>query len=195
MDEKAIIEKAKTNRMCHAGVRETDPELAAWMEGHRADCLCMDFHGVFWAITDIDDFRMIGRVYRLRPDYEPLRYVFDPVTLAVEDTHDAAIRFGWLEVTAEYANYLRTPVDGYPELRKPEKGDCFWSATCGGPLTPDCDFEDDGPADRGYRWCKPRVDLDAMRKAVADARAALDAAEQAYTMAWQRFLDAVRCGA
>lgn len=67
-----------------------------------------------------------------------------------------------IEVTAEYAEYLRNKPDGEWELRKPtEKGDQYvnmyngnieYAYSCSAPKN----GLDIGPQDRGYRWCKPR---------------------------------------
>ncbi len=71
MTEQEIIKLAKTNWFGWQGLRELQPEVAAWMESHRVDCRIMN------ADTDeladfVPEFTCCGRVYRLRPDYEPI---------------------------------------------------------------------------------------------------------------------------
>jgi len=68
MSEQEIIEFAKQNDYCWAGLKRRHPEVAAWMEAHKKDCLLQDFK---------DNSRRptacfcVEHVYRLRPDYEP----------------------------------------------------------------------------------------------------------------------------
>jgi hypothetical protein len=191
MNEQRMIEKAKANLMRHAGVKATDPELAAWMEGHAADCYVLDpdANGV--------NFDSPGSVYRLRPDYEPKKWWFAPSTKTVIDKpSDFAWRNheDWLEVTAEYAAYLRDKPEGDWELRRVVVGDNYFDIY-GRELFRRTGVDDIGPEDRGYRWCKPRVDMDELRKAVADTLAAVNAADRAHTMAYQRYTDALKGGA
>ena len=68
MTEQEIIQAAKTNWLAWQGLNELQPEVAAWMEGHKSDCV--------WRDHDCNTRGpvarwLVGYVYRLRPDYEP----------------------------------------------------------------------------------------------------------------------------
>jgi hypothetical protein len=152
MTEQEIIAAAKTNWLAWQGLRELQPEVAAWMEGHKEDCRVLQYYDGVMLDADRVAFDCAGSVYRLRPDYEPERWWFCAKTLKVF-TNGSAIEpcEDCVEVTPEYAEYLRNKPDGEWELRMAKAGDetneCFKLP---------CDLEDCGPSDRGYRWCKPK---------------------------------------
>jgi len=209
MDESKLIEKAKANWMCHAGVRATDPELAAWMEGHGKDVLYLSACGKWYTRGYRNRFAEHD-VYRLRPDYEPLKWWFHPRDLSmmrgVEIAHGPERPDhspGWLEVTAGYAAYLRDKPEGEWELRMAKSGDTCWNADGENvAFVAGTNYKDAGANDRGYRWCKPRVDVEALRKAFEDAdqryRDALEVSWQAFCVkmdAQKRLEDAMKGGA
>ena len=66
MTEQEIIQAAKTNWLAWQGLNELQPEVAAWMEGHRKDLIY--YTGKRWA-AGWDGFDK--GINRLRPDYEP----------------------------------------------------------------------------------------------------------------------------
>ena len=68
MTEQEIIAAAKTNWLAWQGLKELQPDVAAWMEGHTED-IGMPTNSVSgWTKTfNGESFN----VYRLRPDYEP----------------------------------------------------------------------------------------------------------------------------
>jgi hypothetical protein len=154
MTEQEIIKLAKTNWLAWQGLKELQPEVAAWMEGHKSDIGFLDV---------ASRLRLTGRVpieeplyvYRLRPDYEPVRWWFCPT---INRTHqqEGNVCSVCMEVTAGYAEYLRNKPDGEWELRIVKVGDTYWSdflAVC----VANTDFSDcDTIGDRGYRWCKPK---------------------------------------
>jgi len=157
MTEQEIIAAAKTNWLAWQGLRELQPEVAAWMEEHKADCVWHDhvcnIRGPVARFLD-------GYVYRLRPDYEPvLKWFFHPATLQVIPRNmmtENEPGKDWLEITADYAAYLRNKPDGEWELRMAKAGECYWCMYDKEPETFGSDLADIGPKDRGYRWCKPK---------------------------------------
>jgi hypothetical protein len=170
MTEQEIIAAAKTNWLAWQGLKELQPEVAAWMEEHLSDLRFVDADGMWPSWMDSKSPRL-EVCYRLRPDYEPVRWWFDVVTAKVSST------IGTHEVTAEYADYLRTKPDGEWELRKPDAGDLYKLVTLPGNATASSTTKRDlGPQDRGYRWCKPKADIVAMKKSVFDALDKMNAA-------------------
>jgi len=163
MTEQEIIKAAKTNWLAWQGLKELQPEVAAWMEGHKEDCRVLQYYDGVMLDADRVAFDCAGSVYRLRPDYEPPkpdRWWFCAKTLKVF-TNGSAIEpcEDCVEVTPEYAEYLRNKPEGEWELRMFEFGDtimgyggiggkvvCYWY--------PSCPWD---KKDRGYRWCKPKV--------------------------------------
>jgi hypothetical protein len=127
---------------------------------------------------------MAGNVYRLRPDYEPVRWWFDTIMKDVRQG-SCAVYSACVEVTAEYADYLRTPVECYSELRMVKSGDEY-IGVFGLSLAAGDDMTDTGPDDRGYRWCKPKVDIAQLRRELVEARARMMDATEAYLDAKHR---------
>jgi hypothetical protein len=175
MTEKEIIAAAKTNWLAWKGLNELQPEVAAWMEGHKADCRVIEDCSARVLSFEVATY-MAGRTYRLRPDYEPMKWWFHPRDLSMMRGVEVANGCerpdhspGWLEVTAEYAAYLHTPVDGYPELRVPEAGDKYAGFHS---LNQDCyaPLPDLGSYDRGYRWCKTKAPAYGWREYRVEAR-------------------------
>jgi len=157
MTEQEMIKAAKTNWLAWQGLKELQPEVAAWMEGHSNDCRVLKHYNAEIIDSARVDFNCTGSVYRLRPDYEPERWWFHELTGKVRN--ESQTLNGWLEVTPEYAEYLSNKPDGEWELRMFEFGDtimgyggiggkvvCYWY--------PSCPW---GKKDRGYRWCKPKA--------------------------------------
>ena len=103
--------------------------------------------------------------YRLAPDYPPpvklpCGYWFDTKTLQV--THGIPASDSEIEVTDEFAAYLRDKPDGECELRVPQRGDTYfdmstyfdmrlskWNMCTTGIYA-------DDPKKPAIRWCKPR---------------------------------------
>ncbi len=161
MSERDLIERAKRNMVCLDGLDRDDPELAAFLLERWEDvgvycgdkCPCVD--------TGRLSVRSGINVYRLRPDYEPEpdRWWFHPRVGKVSRHGPApwGDGGGWLEVTPEYAAYLRNkPGEGW-ELRKQRSGDTViaWNGEkAGGECSVGHDWHPDRPDDRGYRWCR-----------------------------------------
>jgi hypothetical protein len=148
------------------------------MEAHYKDCTYP--YGDEWlSLSPVNTF-CNSVVYRLRPDYEPRRYWFLPPERAAErgakhitsmtTDGNAPDHDMWLEVTAKYADYLRNKPEGDWELKMLGVGDVFLTYPLRITIIATCNMKFIGPEDLGYRWCKPKVDIAAMRKAVADAR-------------------------
>jgi hypothetical protein len=191
MDEARMIERAKTNWKCWQGLRETEPDLAEWMEAHRADCRYVN---PSTGVLDRHEPELDApfAIYRLRPDYEPERWWFHELTGKVRS--ESQTLNGWLEVTDEYADYLRNKPEGEWELRRVVAGDNYFDIY-GRELFRRTGVDDFGPEDRGYRWCKPRVDIEALRREMNAALAAVNKAERAHTLAYQRYMAALDGGA
>jgi len=66
--EQELIDAAKTNWLCWAGLQDTDKELADWMREHKDDC-CWFGDDLKW--TKRNHCFYNANTYRLRPDYEP----------------------------------------------------------------------------------------------------------------------------
>jgi hypothetical protein len=143
MTEQEIIEFAKTNDYCWAGLQRRHPEVADWMIKHKDNCAWIDHE---LKLRNTVKQYVDGYVYRLRPDYEIERWWFDMHTKkAFKSDHPAKI--DWCEVTPEYAEYLRNKPEGEWELRKTDGLGVVFIGYGDGFLHP-------GPHDRGYRWCK-----------------------------------------
>jgi hypothetical protein len=127
---------------------ELMPDDGEWVPG------TMYLHGDGWYKTNT--LPANRRFIHIRPIPLP-KWWFDMermvVTRAMEARDEASV-----EVTEKYAEYLRSkPDDGPWELRRSMKGDEYWSyafSMPGGKAV--CDFVDEGPCDRGVRWCRPR---------------------------------------
>jgi hypothetical protein len=92
----------------------------------------------------------------VRNEPEPTRWWFDRDRKAVTDDAGRLPFAMDVEVTPEYAAYLRkNPGDGW-ELRMVKRDDQFVAYYGGGIDFADHDAEDCGPHDRGYRWCKAK---------------------------------------
>jgi hypothetical protein len=157
MTEQEIIAAAKTNWLAWQGLKELQPEVAAWMDGHKSDCGYYDAE--FNKVLDVGGLNLDCRceIYRLRPDYEPVKWWFLPPdkTLAqygIVECHPERPNASWLEVTPEYADYLRNKPDGEWELRMAKKGDICWDWKV--LMVLNGDYGDIDATDRGYRWCK-----------------------------------------
>ena len=99
---------------------------------------------------------------------DPQKWWFDPRFGCVENVK---MYPGALEVTAEYADYLRNKPDGEWELRIPKDGDEIMDTDgmgyrCG-KLYITVDLS---PRDRGYRWCKPKTPATGWREYPVIAR-------------------------
>jgi hypothetical protein len=153
MTEQEIIEYAKQNEYCWAGLQRRHPEVAAWMIKHKDNCAWIDHE---CKLRNTVRQYVDGYVYRLRPDYEPeqeMRSWFEPATGAVREYIASANVMGWLEVTPEYAEYLRNKPEGEWELQIPTIGDIVRSLYYGDDRGAN-DAVFNGVGDRGYRWCK-----------------------------------------
>jgi len=171
MTEQEIIKAAKTNWLAWQGLKELQPEVALWMEGHKKDLGYMNQIG---KIDGIGMLHNIGTsawtIYRLRPDYEPHRYWFQPSSGTVYQGAGFGDDSGWLEVTAEYAEYLRRKPDGEWELRIVKAGDIYWSSALGVNVA-NADFDLINTIhDRCYRWCKPKQPEAGWREYRVEAR-------------------------
>jgi len=156
MTEQEIIAAAKTNWLAWQGLRELQPEVAAWMEAHSNDCRVLKHYNAEIIDSARVDFNCTGSVYRLRPDYEPERWWFCPgskcVYVGAKPEGNPSV-----EVTPEYAEYLRNKPEGVEcELREVTAGDKFVTTGDSGLwLT-----LKDGECVAGswpYRWCKPKA--------------------------------------
>jgi hypothetical protein len=112
MTEKEIIKAAKTNWMCWQGLKVQQPEVAEWMERHWEDIgMPTRCKRDGWVKTfNREPFN----VYRLRPDYEPLKWFFHPSTGHVIPRNTMTENeppSDWMEVTPEYAEYLRDDIE------------------------------------------------------------------------------------
>jgi hypothetical protein len=126
MTEQEIIKAAKTNWLAWQGLRELQPEVADWMESHAEDCRVL--FGINFLGKVAVKYDCPLTIYRLRPDYEPepvARWWFCPT---INRTHqqEGNVCSACMEVTSEYAGYLRNKPDGECELRTPKKGDLFY---------------------------------------------------------------------
>jgi hypothetical protein len=104
---------------------------------------------------------------------------------------------GWLEVTAGFARYVNAKPAEECELRTPKKGDSFFEDYGNGPEW-DCaahDWDVFPCPEHHLRWCKPRVDVDAMREEMTATLAAVNRAQRAHLRAYQRYMDALKGGA
>jgi len=157
MTEQEIIKLAKTNWLAWQGLKELQPDVAAWMEKHCKEC---DYpYGDEWLGLSPCDTFCNSVVYRLRPDYEPLRYWFDPQSKVIYNSLYKGDKRMMLEVTADYAEYLRKKPDGEWELRKYGNGDTIFTfglKNGGREQVAGWDHITDTASDRGYRWCKPK---------------------------------------
>ena len=190
MTENEIVAAAKTNWLAWQGLKELQPEVAAWMEGHRADCRVMDCEHATLNKREIG-FNSEGCVYRLRPDYEQLKWWFDTITKDVRQG-SCAVHSACVEVTAEYADYLRNKPDGECELRIPKAGEVYFCMYDKSPETVPYHLTDLGDGDRGYRWCKPKPDITKLRRELVEARARMMDATEAYLAAKHRLDGALR---
>jgi hypothetical protein len=196
MTENEIITAAKTNWLAWQGLKELQPEVAAWMEGHEDDLIVHT--GTRW-VQGHSTFD--GGINRLRPDYEQLKWWFLPLgcgTFSNPQLEQCSKQpnTNWLEVTAEYADYLRNKPDGEWELRKPDSGEqiLIWiNGRFSRPMTAGNGIKmNDTPADRGYRWCKPKPDIAQLRRELVEARARMMEATEAYLDAKHRLDGALR---
>jgi hypothetical protein len=191
MTEQEIITAAKTNWLAWQGLKELLPEVAAWMEAHK-DKLVLFGSSQYWIERGKPNDAPCGDVvYRLRPDYEQLKWWFDTITKDVRQG-SCAVHSACVEVTAEYADYLRTPVDGYPELRVPQIGDIICGTGSSRDVVVTFVIGDEGPDDRGYRWCKQKPDIAQLRRDLVEARARMMDATEAYLDAKHRLDGALR---
>jgi hypothetical protein len=196
MTEQEIITAAKTNWLAWQGLKELQPEVAAWMEGHGKDisrlangtsAVELVHTGLFITATDF----MAGNVYRLRPDYEPLKWWFDTITKDVRQG-SCAVHSACFEVTAEYADYLRNKPDGECDLRDVEKGDTFFDMRTGNWNVCELGIHTDNPKIPVLRWCKPKPDIAQLRRELVEARARMMEATDAYLDAKHRLDGALR---
>ncbi len=172
MNERELIRWAKTNCVCWAGLT---PEQREFLERHKKDVgryfgyddEMMQATGVDMTCSGVGSIRIPpiagcdGYVFRLRPDYEPepeLRWYVNRQTHQVVHASDA-VSSRWLEVTPEYANYLRKSLGDGWELRMGKVGDVAISRWGGHHVTLNCDLKDVSADDRGIRWVKvkPRM--------------------------------------
>jgi hypothetical protein len=96
MTEQEIIAVAKTNWLAWQGVNELQPEVAAWMEAHKADMLYLSGEGWTKRLCHGVD-PVASTTYRLRPDYEPPNVDIAAMRKSVADARDK-----WLAAGAEY---------------------------------------------------------------------------------------------
>jgi len=154
MTQQEIIKAAKTNWLAWQGLKELQPEVAAWMRDKLTSLIWRDDEE--WIEVKLSHNMHESFVYRLRPDYKSDQFWFDPVDKLIHTGDKLYLQ--WLEVTAEYADYLHNKPDGEWELRKPKGGDdCCGIGWVRGICRDESYGDDCGPTDRGYRWCKPKA--------------------------------------
>jgi len=99
-------------------------------------------------------------VRMLLTKYEPERYWLNTNTMEIQqkpEGHHWVNPEFFIEVTPEYAEYLRNKPDGEWELRMVVVGNVYRQFGSSLVSTACRNVQDDGPHDRGYRWCRPKV--------------------------------------
>ncbi len=102
---------------------------------------------------ELGNDNIIYRIDPAAPYPEPERWWFRPTSGIVLCQKGEPFIDG-IEVTPEYAQYLNAKPDGECELRKVKTGDVNWVTYSKEWVTSDRDYDDNGPHDRGYRWCR-----------------------------------------
>ncbi len=164
MNKQELIAWAKTNCVCWAGLTAEQRDFLERRKkdvgqyfGEEGKCISVGF-----LLIPPQPMRY-NHVLRLRPDYEPepeLKWYVHPQEMTLHQWKEGHC-LGWLEVTPEYADYLRKPRGEGWELRMAKDGDTVKIYNHSGELDVVIvgDLTDRGPRDRGIRWCrvKPRM--------------------------------------
>ena len=198
MNDADMIKRAKENWKCWQGLKETEPDLAAWMNERRTELLYLS-DSISWTKRALQEAMLNdSNIYRLRADYQPpvKRWVFNPKTRAVDCTYDATIKTGCIEISESFARYVQNKPDGECELRKPETGDSVYALDILEWVT----WEPNAYMVNkvNYRWCRPRkvaVSLDALIEARRDASQAIQDAWVKFLEADSAMMDAIKGGA
>jgi len=160
MNEADMIKRAKENWKCWQGLKETEPELAAWMDEHKADLVHHNTSGG-WVNERSECYSALCNflTYRLRADYQPpvKKWWFHQRNLKAwqSDIDEGALDMFTIEISESFARYVQNKPDGNCELLEVEIGDMYYDSACLewrkciNPLS-----KKDGMTP--HRWCRPR---------------------------------------